>query len=316
MGDLVHALPAVSDLLRARPSVVVDWVAEEGFAAVPALHPGVRRVIPIAIRRWRRDPFSRATRHEARAALEALRAERYDRVVDCQGLIKSALVARLAHGERWGYDASSAREGLASFFYRHRVRVKRALPAVERNRRVVAAACDYTPDGAPVFGVRAEPLKAAWLPQRPYAVLMPSASRPQKLWSEPYWVGIARQLEAARLACLLFWGNAEERERAERLAAQLTHAVLAPRLPLMEVARVLAGSRAVVGLDSGLTHLAAALGRPTVGIFCDHSPLLTPVTGPAYTASLGDKGTPPAYEAVADAVRALLASCDAPTAAR
>ena len=287
MGDVVHALPALSDMHRAVPGIEVDWLVEAPFAAIPALHPGVRRVLPLSWRKWRHRLFRRDT-WSAMAALRAqLRESRYDLILDLQGLLKSALWARQAVGPVAGYDHGSAREGLASWLYSRRAPVARELHAVERCRRLAAAHLGYAlPDSAPDFGIRA-PAPTWGAPDR-YAVLIPNASRAEKLWPEARWVTVGRRLHDRGWRPVVLWGSDAEQTLAERIAAGCDGEV-PPFLRVHEMAAVLAQAQAVVGLDTGFTHLAAALGRPTIGIYCDHEPGLAGVTGPGPVFSLGGK---------------------------
>ena len=291
MGDVVHALPALTDIRRAFPSLHVDWLVEQPFAAIPALHPGVQRVLPMAWRKWRHRLFERAT-WRAMAELRAdLRVSRYDGVLDLQGLLKSAFWARQAWGPVFGYDRASAREPLAALFYARTASVGRELHAVERCRRLAAALLGYPlPTSAPDFGLRAPP--PGWGAPERYAVLIPNASRPEKLWPEARWVTVGRRLHDRGWKPVVLWGGNDEQTLAERIAAGCDGEV-PPFLKVREMAAVLAGAQAVVGLDTGFTHLAAALGRPTIGIYCDHEPGLAGVTGPGLVASVGGKGQVP-----------------------
>ena len=137
---MVHNCPAVSDAARKLPGAEIDWIVEEPFAAIAAMHASVRRVIPVRLRRWRGQWWRAETWSEIGAYRAAVSAERYDAVIDTQSLIKSALVSACALGERHGMDSSSAREPLAARFYQYRHAVPRGLHAVERNRRLTAAA--------------------------------------------------------------------------------------------------------------------------------------------------------------------------------
>ena len=227
MGDVVHALPAVTDLHRAVPGVQVDWLVEAPFAAIPRLHAGVARVLPLAWRQWRKSWWAPATRAAMAALRTDLRRERYDLVIDLQGLLKSALWGLQARGPLVGYGFSSAREPAAALFYRRRADVPRQLQAVQRNRRLVAAhlaALGYTvpmPDGAPDFGIAAP--VGVWAVPVPHgagtAALIPCASRPEKLWPEDRWIAVGQRLATAGLTPVLIWGSADERARAGRIAA-------------------------------------------------------------------------------------------------
>jgi heptosyltransferase-1 len=295
MGDVVHALPALTDMRRALPGLQADWLVEAPFAAIAALHPGVREVIPMAWRKWRRQLLSRDTWRAMGELRAALRREPYDLVLDLQGLLKSALWARQARGPVAGYDRASAREPLAALLYARRAAVSRQLHAVDRCRRLAAAHLGYAPPAdAPDFGLSAPaPIAAAtWTAPARYAVLIPNASRPEKLWPEARWVNVGKRLHARGWKPVVLWGSEAEQTQAERIAAGCDGDV-PPFLTVREMAAVLAGAVTVVGLDTGFTHLAAAFGRPTIGIYCDHEPGLAGVTGPGAVYSVGGKGQTP-----------------------
>ena len=291
MGDVVHAAPVVADIHRQHPGAVVDWLVEAPFAAIPQLHPGVHRVWPMAWRKWRGQLFSGATWRAMRALREQLREQRYDLVLDLQGLVKSALWARQAGVPVAGYDRASIREPMAAWAYQRTAAVPRDLHAVQRCRRLAAAHLGYAvPDTAPDFGLRAP--AGAWAPRGAYAVLIPNASRREKLWPERHWEAVGRRLLQLGWTPVVLWGRPEEQTLAERIAASCDGDV-PPFLKVGEMAAVLAGAQQVVGLDTGFTHLAAALGRPTLGIYCDHEPGLAGITGPGPVASIGGKGQVP-----------------------
>lgn len=301
MGDVVHALPAVSDIARAFPEAQIDWLVEKGFAAMPQQHRAVRRVIPLQWRKWRKSLRS----PETRAALSAWRAEMgrepYDLVIDMQGLVKSALFACFARGPRAGYDWGSAREPLATLLYRRKATVSRSLHAVDRCRQLAAALLGYpAPTTPPDFGLKAAP--DAWTPgPGPFAALIPCASRPEKLWPEADWVAVGQALKARGWQVAVFWGSPEEEQRAHTIA-QAIGGTVPPFLTVAQVADSLAQAQAVVGLDTGMSHLAAAHGRPTVGIYCDHEPGLAGLRGAGAVISLGGKGQVPSREDVLKAL--------------
>ncbi|TAK79287.1 MAG: lipopolysaccharide heptosyltransferase I [Aquabacterium sp.] len=306
MGDVVHALPAVSDLAAALPEARIDWLVERAFAAIPQQHRAVRRVIPLAWRKWRRSllkPSGTQARAEFGAWWSELRGERYDLVIDLQGLVKSALFASCAHGPRAGYDRDSIREPLASLFYGRSFAVPRNLQAVVRCRRLVAAILGRPqPVDAPDFGLRgreapADAIAAAAVPEGDYGVLIPCASRAEKLWPEDAWIALGRQWLARGRRPVILWGSPEEEARARRIA-QSCEGSVPPFLSVGQTMPLLAGAQEVIGLDTGLTHLAAAFGPPTLGIYCDHDPGLAGVTGPGRVASVGGKGVVPGLEQV------------------
>ena len=309
MGDVVHMLPAVEDLLRWHPDAQVDWLVEAPFAAIPALHPRVHRVIPQAWRKWRKKLTERATWQAFGKVHAALREQPYDLVIDAQGLLKSVMWALQAHGPRVGFDRQSVREPLASAFYQRKIAVSRSLQAVERNRRLMAGALGraFEPEVPAQFGL-AIPQEATWrAPVDRYALLIPCASRIEKRWPEPDWIAVGERLKAAGLGLVILWGSPDEEQLAQRLAGPLGAAV-PPFLTVREMAAVIGRAQMAVGLDTGFSHLAAAYGLPTVGIYCDHEPGLAGLTGPALVQSMGGKGRVPARSEVLEAVERALAT--------
>lgn len=306
LGDVIHNLPVVSDLRHYFPTASIDWCVEENFASIPRLHPAVDQVIPVAIRRWRKSLFKASTWQEVAILDRRLQARPYDVVVDTQGLLKSALVARRTRVPVSGYAADSARESLASRFYARRFSVARDLHAVERNRLLAAAALDYSLDWPLDYGIAAEPASFGWLPQRPYVVLLTATSRDDKLWPEAHWLELGQRLQALGFNAVLPGGSRPERERAARLAAAIPGAVAAPSLLLPELAEVLAGARATIGVDTGLTHLAVALKVPTVALYTATDPGLTGVFGVGFHRNLGGKAQLPTPAAVLAELAAIL----------
>lgn len=305
MGDVIHALPLAADIARARADATIDWVVEEGFAALPAMSRHVSTVHRVALRRWRRAPFAARTRSESAALKRALQAAQYDLVLDAQGLLKSAWVARWARATIAGYAADSARERVASYFYHRRYEVPRTLHAIDRCRALGAAALGYEVAGPPRFDLSTD-ARPALDADGPYAVLLTNASRETKRWPEPRWHEVEGGLARMGLTSVLFWGSEEEGQRTHSLAAGMQRAVVAPRSPLDAIAATLAGARVVVGVDTGLSHLAAALGRPTVGIYCDYDPGLVGLVGDGPVASLGGDGVDTSAAQVIDAVGRVL----------
>ena len=324
LGDVIHNLPVVTDFRAHFPEAAIDWVVEEDFADIARLHPGVRRVIPVALRRWRRAPLTPATWRELRAFRAMLREEAYDRVIDTQGLLKSALITRMARGKHCGYAASSAREALAARFYDAGFDVPRTLHAVERNRRLAALSGGYGIELAPDYGIVATcprsgddgPQRTVAGPQRsvpgsqgegmrrattgdmPSAVLLTATSRDDKLWPQERWIALGRALHERGLTCLLPAGSAAERQRAGQLALAIPGAIALPPLSLNQLAEHLAAARIVIGVDTGLVHLAAALGRPVLALFCASDPALTGVLARTPAINLGARGQPPRVDDV------------------
>lgn len=279
LGDIVHTLPALTDAARAVSGIRFDWVAEEAFTAVPAWHPSVAMVIPFALRRWRRE-IGRALRYgEPGAFLRRLRSSRYDCVIDAQGLLKSAWVTALAPGPGHGLDRSSAREPLASRFYKNGHHVPRNQHAVERVRTLFAAALGYPrPDSAPDYGI-GYLVSPDSVRQHLRLVFLHGTTWASKHWPVDHWRELAGIAADQGYEVRLPWGSPVERKRAEHIADVSSRVSVLPSLSLSEIAAELAGSRGVVAVDSGLAHLSAAFSVPTVTVYGPTDPARTGVLG-------------------------------------
>jgi heptosyltransferase-1 len=312
MGDVVHALPSVSDLARHRPGIQIDWVVEDQFAEIPRLHGNVARVIPISLRRWRGQLHLPSTWRQIRDARRALSQVPYDSILDLQGLLKSAFLARWARGPVAGLCGRSARERAASWFYDHRFSVDPTQHAIDRNRLLVAQAFGYQPDEKVDFGIRmprvATTALRPWIGEKRFALLLTNASRHSKLWPDENWRTIESWLAEQGLTSVLVWGTERERAATLRRAAPMHTARLAPPAGLETLAAVCARAALVIGLDTGLTHWAAAVGAPTIGIFCDYDPARVGLKADDRRVNLGGVADPPSSEDVIDAARHVLAA--------
>ena len=256
LGDVVHTLPAVTDACA--HGAQIDWVVEEAFADIPALHPGVSQVIPIAWRRWRKN--LRRSSREMQQFFTELRAQPYDVIIDAQGLIKSAVVTLLANGRRQGFSHTAAREPWAAFAYAKGHAVDRRQHAIDRQRQLFAAVLGYALTAEISSGIAS----AAANSNR--VLLLHGTTWATKHWPRDMWVELARQVQAEGYEPVVTWGNDEEQLRAQAIA-EASGATLQERLPLRELVRMLTDAAAVVGVDSGLCHLSAALGTPTIGLY-------------------------------------------------
>lgn len=269
MGDVLHTLPALTDAQQAIPGIRFDWVVEEGFAQIPSWHAAVDRVIPVAIRRWRKAWFSAPVKAERKAFREAVQAEKYDAIIDAQGLVKSAaLVTRLARGIKHGMDWQSAREPLASLFYNQRHSVPKQQHAVERTRELFALSLGYSkPRAQGDYAIAQHFLNHLNADAGQYAVFLHATTRDDKHWPEANWRELIGLLAASGIRIKLPWGAPHEEARAKRLAEGFEYVEVLPRMSLEEVARVLAGAKFVVSVDTGLSHLTAALDRPNITLY-------------------------------------------------
>jgi lipopolysaccharide heptosyltransferase I len=300
LGDVIHHMPAVTEVRRNRADARISWVVEEAFAPLVRLHPAVDAVIPVDSRRWRRKLHRLATWRALRDFRVALRAQSYDEIVDAQGLVRTAVMAKLARGRRHGYDAGSVREPFASRFYDVRHQVDPGLHAVARNRLLTARALGYTPDRILDFGLDRAGLAAA--ADAPYGILLHATAQHAKEWPEQSWVEAGRMLSGRGVDLLLPWGTRVERNRSLRIAGAVGQARVPDRGPLDAVARRIAGASFVIGVDTGLLHLAAALGVPLVGIFVGSEPSLTGPMGPGRMAVVGGKAAMPSARDVVAAL--------------
>ena len=316
LGDVLHNLPVVSDIVRNYPEAQIDWLVEENFIALPKLHPAVRNVIPVALRRWRGSLLNagtwRETCHEIGGFRAALAAQNYDFAIDTQGLLKSALLMRGANALRCGYDRHSAREPLAANFYQRTYSIATDQHAVERNRQLVAHAvgytlADHTLHARADFGIHLPAItRPDWFLDGAYVVLLHATSRADKLWDEANWIALGRYLHGANIRCVLPWGSGAERLRSLRLAEAIPDAIVPPRLNLDVAAFLLGSARAVVGVDTGLNHLAAALNMPTIGIYTATDPALTGLYTGTQIINLGNIGHAPDSTTVIAALRKLV----------
>src|SRR5688500_11448327 len=208
MGDVIHNLPIVADIHHRIFNAKIDWVVEESFLDIPMLHPQVSFPIPFALRRWRKSLGNRQTYREIKDFRKMLQIEKYDVVLDTQGLLKSALVTFMARGHTYGYAWESAREPVASFFYDHKYSIETHLHAVERNRQLAAHALGYTLDELPLdYGIQASTNANFSAPTTPYAVFVHGTSRDEKLWPETHWAKLGELFHEAGIHCELVWGS-------------------------------------------------------------------------------------------------------------
>jgi len=278
IGDVIHTLPAVTDAARAIDGLRFDWVVEAGHEEIPGWHRNVDRTIVMGLRRWRRRPGRTGLLVGVHDFYSDLRAERYDAVIDAQGLYKSALVALAARGPKHGLDFPSAREPAVALTYRHRHRVPRDRHAIARVRHLFAAVLGYAPPEAlPDYGLHRNDF-AAEGPGEPL-VFLHGTSWPTKLWPVARWRGLARLAADAGLSVALPWSGAADRARARAIAEGLPGVRPIETPTLTAAAGLIAGACGVVAVDTGLGHLAAALSVPTVSLYGPTTPDLVGTCG-------------------------------------
>ena len=307
LGDIIHTLPALTDAQSAWPAIQFDWVIDPAFQEIPLWHSAVRSVIPAPLRAWRRDYWGSFMRGEPQRFFRQLKETRYDYVIDAQGLMKSAILSFYAKGQRIGFDFRSARERWAACFYQKRIFVEKQQHAIERIRLLFAKGLGYVfPEGAPSYGIQQEKL-SPWVQlgssiktfkvsdnqlrggslqelgktfgKRPYYLFLHGTTWATKHWYEDYWVKLAQYATQEGKQVYLLWGNEQEAARAHRIAEKVAGVWVLPPLILSAIARLMILSEGVVTLDTGLGHLAAALGVPTLGLYGPNDPGRSGVVG-------------------------------------
>lgn len=283
MGDVIHTFPALSDAARALPALRVDWLVEEEFAALVALHPAVERTLPIALRRWRHQLSRLSSYTEFIACLYGLGRTRYDAVIDAQGLLKSAIPALFTRGQRVGYDRDSIREPAAALLYQRRLPVSRGQHAVTRVRELLSQALNYPLDRARLdYGLRPGTVgrsATAQAPSAPYAVFIHGSSWPSKQWPARHWVAATRLAQAAGIEVCFPQADDAEQHFVRDICKRAGHGRVLPRMTLSELSGVLREASLFIGVDTGLSHLATALDVPGVVVYGASASELTGVMG-------------------------------------
>ena len=307
LGDVIHNCPVIADIHTHFPNAQIDWVVEESFADIPRMHAGVSQVFSMAMRRWKKHIFSQNTWAEISDFKKLIKQNQYDAIIDCQGLLKSALITHQANGIKYGYDKQSIREPIASWFYDKTYTISYQQHAVARNRALVAMSLGYAvPTSAPDYGVTAPKCE---LPLPNQFVIAPhGTSRDSKLWPVANWVNLGRELAKKNLDLVLPWATEAELVRANTIAKQLANVTVLPKLSIAQIASVIAKAQAAVGVDTGLSHLAAALNIPTIAIYTDTNPALTGVLGGAFkpAINLGGIAQTPTVENILSALKSII----------
>ncbi|HTH50481.1 MAG TPA: lipopolysaccharide heptosyltransferase I [Pyrinomonadaceae bacterium] len=276
MGDIVHTLPAITDASRARPDVTFDWLVDEAFADLPRLHPAIERVIPAAFKRYKKDWRSAFSSGEVGVFLNELRREKYDLVIDAQGLFKSAFAALLARGTRAGYIGRDVHEWGAHLTYAKRFAAPETQHLVTQIRQLLSSALEYEFDASVVdHGIDRSRLPSVErFADPPYLVFIHSTAWPSKNWPIDHWRRLIALARDNGYKIVMPWGSEKERLKSQELAGDDTGIVLLPQMSIAEKAAVIAQASGSVGLDTGLSHISGALGVPSVTVYGPTDPRL------------------------------------------
>jgi heptosyltransferase-1 len=278
LGDILHTFPAITDAMKQFPDIEITWVVEEVFASIANWHPAIKKVLPIALRRWRKNFW--ANKSEIKGFLKTLKTDKYDYIIDAQGLIKSALISRVAKGARYGLNYHSARESLASFFYQTKIAVDKNQHAILRTRQLFSKILAYGFDPDQIdYGIQIKENLVNWQPGNHYLIFLHATTWQTKLYPEAYWRQLIQAATEKGYTVLLPWGNSDEKVRSERLAKGFSKAIIPPKLSLLDLANLFKKATGVIAVDTGLGHLAAALSIPTVSLYGSTNPERTGTLG-------------------------------------
>lgn len=278
MGDIFHTFPAISDIKKHFPAAEIDWVVEDGFKEIVEWHPHIRNTIPIHLRRWVKQRGKNSWQ-EFKAWRTALRTEHYDYIIDAQGLLKSAVIAKCALGKGIdGYDKDSAREPITHWFYKRTHEIDRNQHAVERTRQLVGKALGYTPESILNFGINQNFVHIQKNPRQ--LIFIIGTSWVTKLWATSEWQALTKTAIDAGFSVEIIWGSSEEQAIADEIIAACPQATRPPqRLSITTIAEKLVGAAGVIGLDTGFAHLAGALEIPTIALYGATSPIKVGLIG-------------------------------------
>lgn len=280
MGDIIHTLPALTDARQAIPYIQFDWIVEESFVDIPSWHNSVQTIIPYALRRWRHTPFQRTTWKEWHDFRNNLQNRSYDLILDAQGLIKSALLTRYSQGPRAGLDKYSASDALISNLYHHKIPINRTQHSVTRMRDLFSQALNYSlPSSPPDFGLNLKMFQTQNV-EKKYLVFLHGTTWHTKLWPEKYWIKLAEIAGRAGYQIKIGGLTQEEIERSHRIANNNNNICIIPKTSIREMSRILINAHAIVAVDTGLGHLAGALGVPIISLYGATNPNLTGAIGP------------------------------------
>lgn len=311
LGDVLHNMPIVADIKRHFPEANIDWVVEEGYVSLVRLNPMVRNILPWGLRRWRKSLGKKETRAEIGAFFRQLREVQYDYVFDTQGLLKTGIIMGAARGRHKvglaNGSEGSGYEGISRIFHSKSIPLDPRTHAVARGRLVVGAALGFKADTPADFGLPEVPAsepRPEWMGEAPYAVFFHGTARDAKKWAPANWIELGKAL--APMPVLLPWGSDKEKAEAEALAAAIPNARVLPKLSMADAVMLARRTALAVGVDTGLTHIAAAFSRPVVEIYADSPRWKTEGNWSPRIINLGDKGSPPGVAEVLAAARSLL----------
>ncbi|CUR53493.1 Lipopolysaccharide heptosyltransferase 1 [Serratia symbiotica] len=275
MGDILHTFPALTDAMKAIPNISFDWIVEECFNQIPTWHPAVNNVIIVAFRRWKKNWFNSLVRKQRNNFKNKIQSNHYDVIIDAQGLIKSSiLITRLTKGYKHGYNYNTIREPFASFFYNYKHNVNKQQHAVERIRELFSKSLYYSkPNNYGNYSINKQLFfNLQKKDTKQYLVFLHSTTRSNKHWPEKNWRDLIKLTMNHKIKIKLIWNSINEYKRSQRLAYGFPHVEILPKLTLKYIANILLNAKSIVSVDTGLSHLSAALNKPNITLFGPTNP--------------------------------------------
>ena len=305
LGDVLHTLPALTEAKKHMPEIEFDWVVEKAFAEIPRWHQAVNEVLEVEVRKWRKNVFKYFS--EIRAFKKKLKSKRYDYIIDAQGLLKSAWITKGAKGVKYGLDKLSAREPTASFFYQHKIPVAKGHHAILRVKELFSKVLNYNVSDEIDYGISYQ-----WHKQNAHkqVVFLHATTWSSKHWSLAHWQQLTKLLADDGIKVLLPWGNDSEKRQALEIAQDHKNVVILDRMSLTQLAELFSQSDAIVSVDTGLSHLAAACNAPVIGMYGSTSAKLTGAIGKQVTHVSSKLTCSPCLKKVCPITKDVFAPCE------
>ena len=261
LGDIVNTAVVLQIIHNYYPNAQIDWFVEEAFAPILQNHPLIHEVIPIPLKRLKKTKSFSLLKE----MIHTLKSrEHYDHIIDAQGLLKSAIVASFLPGQVHGFDRKSAREGIASWFYATTSSIPYEISVIRRNVMVITQALNIPYSDSlieqkgPVFNTTSSPSEAKRI------ALVIGASWPSKCYPKEQFALLCDLLP---YPCHLIWGSFAEYDDAQWIANHTSNAFVSPKMSLTQLVDFVAGCTLTIGNDTGPTHIAWAMNRPSITLF-------------------------------------------------
>lgn len=260
LGDIVNTAVVLQIIHHYYPEALIDWFVEEAFAPILQNHPLIHEVIPVPLKRLKKNKSFTLLKE----MIHSLKSrKRYDHIIDAQGLLKSAIVASFLPGRIHGFDRKSAREAIAAWFYATSSSIPYEISVIRRNVMVITEALNI-------------PYSDALIEQKAPVFDSPSASHENKIalvigasWKSKCYPKehFAALCDLLPYPCHLVWGSTSEYDDAVWIQEHSKNAIVTPKMSLKELVDFIANCTLIIGNDTGPTHIAWAMNRPSITLF-------------------------------------------------